>query len=285
VAEVCNGLDDDCDGAIDDDPTDGDVFWGDADQDGWGDDAVEIVACDTPEGYATIGEDCDDADDAQNPFVAERCNGEDDDCNGKIDDGAPGSQSWWADDDRDGYGDPKTELAACSRPDGFVGNDEDCNDRNRDANPDATEVCNDGDDDCDGKIDEDACEDPPPEVTITWEAKAVSVSVTNLVGTGFDLGIAETESGEAGWYGEDCYMGTGSYRHCHPFTGSTGKLTSVYPDISKVVKGKTTLFTEALAYDSADRDRLTYVVIFDDASCMVTGHEPAYYASFGCAES
>ena len=48
--EVCNGVDDDCDGVIDDedpslDSSGGDVFYTDADNDGYGDASAPVVAC------------------------------------------------------------------------------------------------------------------------------------------------------------------------------------------------------------------------------------------------
>src|SRR5687767_13972056 len=56
--EVCNGLDDDCDGLADDDPVDAVVFAADADGDGFG--ATEPQPGCPPPVYATVGGDCDD---------------------------------------------------------------------------------------------------------------------------------------------------------------------------------------------------------------------------------
>lgn len=55
------------------------------------------------------------------------CNGIDDDCNGKIDDGIS-MFTYWADNDRDGFGDPNNSRVACTQPVGFVTNSSDCND-------------------------------------------------------------------------------------------------------------------------------------------------------------
>jgi hypothetical protein len=84
--EVCNGIDDDCDGAIDDDPADGATWYHDADGDGYGE-PTPILACDAPPDGVTDGTDCDDGDASVNPGAVEVGNGVDDDCDGQIDDG------------------------------------------------------------------------------------------------------------------------------------------------------------------------------------------------------
>ncbi len=55
--------------------------------------------------------------------------------------------------DDDGFGDADVSVEACSAPDGYVANSTDCNDSNADVHPDATEVCDGVDNDCDGTID------------------------------------------------------------------------------------------------------------------------------------
>lgn len=74
--ERCNGLDDDCDGEIDEDP-DPDLaprWFPDADGDRSGDrDAPGIPACTQPAGHVRDARDCDDGDPEIGPFAQEAC--------------------------------------------------------------------------------------------------------------------------------------------------------------------------------------------------------------------
>jgi uncharacterized protein (TIGR03382 family) len=84
VEEICNGVDDDCDGSIDQDPTDGSTWYADADGDGYTDPELSLVSCDQPEGYAAATEeDCDDQDPGSFPGASEvPDDGVDQDCDG-----------------------------------------------------------------------------------------------------------------------------------------------------------------------------------------------------------
>ncbi len=92
--EVCDGVDNDCDGAIDgdDDDTVGVVVvYTDGDGDGFGDEATARSAC-PGDGVDTAG-DCDDANADISPDATEVCaDGVDDDCDGTPDDGCPTCQ-------------------------------------------------------------------------------------------------------------------------------------------------------------------------------------------------
>ncbi|MCP4808075.1 MAG: hypothetical protein GY913_31535 [Proteobacteria bacterium] len=84
--EVCNDVDDDCDGLIDDaddDLVDGLPFFEDADGDGYG--GQPVTAC-SADGYALVGGDCDDGDAAVNPGATELCDDIDQDCDGSSED-------------------------------------------------------------------------------------------------------------------------------------------------------------------------------------------------------
>ncbi|MCB0597517.1 MAG: hypothetical protein KDD28_25785, partial [Phaeodactylibacter sp.] len=79
----------------------------------------------------------------------------DNDCNGSIDDGLS-STSYFLDEDGDGFGDAAFSLDTClaAPPEGYVANETDCNDADSDINPDAEEVLDSLDNNCNGMIDE-----------------------------------------------------------------------------------------------------------------------------------
>jgi hypothetical protein len=93
----------------------------------------------------------------------EICDGADNDCDGEIDEGTecdacPGGpiMPYYRDSDSDGYGDPSVSERMCSGAGaiGWVDIAGDCNDANPDIYPDAAEVCDGADNDCDGETDE-----------------------------------------------------------------------------------------------------------------------------------
>ncbi|MCB9760433.1 MAG: putative metal-binding motif-containing protein [Alphaproteobacteria bacterium] len=162
ATEVCNDLDDDCDGLTDtaDDSLDwstAGIWYIDDDGDGYGDAAVST--CNQPSGTVEVSGDCDDSDSAINPDADEICNGVDDDCDGLTDDDdgdldTSTASAWYADADSDGYGDASTSSLACDRPSGMVSDDTDCDDADPDLNPGEPELCDFVDQDCDNVADE-----------------------------------------------------------------------------------------------------------------------------------
>jgi hypothetical protein len=105
------------------------------------------------DGYVD-GPDCDDDDPSSYPGGTEYCDGADNDCDGVVDDGALDTQSWYADADGDGYGNPLEHQFSCRQPSGYVGDARDCDDGDDSVHPDADDVGNGIDDDCDGTVDE-----------------------------------------------------------------------------------------------------------------------------------
>ncbi|MFZ5476641.1 MAG: MopE-related protein [Myxococcota bacterium] len=155
AGEVCDGVDQDCDGAIDEDAVDAPAWYGDADADGYGDPAAALAACEVPAGYLSDGTDCDDADAREFPGADETCDGDDDDCDGDVDeDTAVDAPTWYTDADADGHGDATSPAIACDAPAGTVADATDCDDTDATVSPSSPERCNDVDDDCDGEIDE-----------------------------------------------------------------------------------------------------------------------------------
>jgi hypothetical protein len=195
AAETCDGLDNNCDGSVDEGALS--TFYVDADGDGYGDTAQPIEACEAPEGASALGDDCDDEDAAFNPGASEtdcddpndyNCDGStgfaDGDGDGfaacqECDDGDAAvnpdaaevcderdnncdgatdegvTSTFYQDRDADTYGDVDFPAEACSAPSGYTADSTDCDDDAGAVNPGATEVCNDLDDDCDALIDGD----------------------------------------------------------------------------------------------------------------------------------
>lgn len=127
------GVDEDCDGAVDEDCPIVNCFPEDRDGDGW-----------------VFTEDCDDEDPTVHPGADEQCNwsceepgdGRDNDCDGDVDEGCAVTNCL-TDADGDGYS-----------VEGF-GGPADCDDSNASVHPGAYEDCFDGiDNDCDGGIDD-----------------------------------------------------------------------------------------------------------------------------------
>jgi hypothetical protein len=89
---------------------------------------------------------------------AEVCNGEDDDCNGLIDDvkpNTPGAKLYYRDADGDGYGDAQNVRWLCKPEAGWVEQGGDCDDSRKEIRPGAVELCGDDlDNNCDGLTDE-----------------------------------------------------------------------------------------------------------------------------------
>jgi hypothetical protein len=155
ATELCNGIDDDCDGQTDEDCNTY-TWFADADGDTFGNPSVSTTTQTpiAPSGYVNNNGDCNDSNASINPSATETCNNIDDDCNGLSDDGLT-FITYYTDSDGDGFGASfATGISSCSIIAGTSTNNNDCNDNNNTIYPGATETCNNIDDDCDGSTDE-----------------------------------------------------------------------------------------------------------------------------------
>ena len=156
--EICDGLDNNCDGLVDEGVTIS--MYVDADEDGYGDDSMVSESCSLLDGYSLTGGDCDDRNELVSPGSTEVCDGIDNDCNAEIDDADGGldmntASSFFHDDDADGFGNPLSTDTACAPSFGWVENDLDCDDTRSDIHPNALEICDSIDNDCDSLVDMD----------------------------------------------------------------------------------------------------------------------------------
>ncbi len=142
--EVCDKVDNNCTGRIDDDDPRLNLalarrWHADSDGDSFGDPNNIVIQCEEPapgEGgltYVSNSRDCDDSDELVYPEAGEFCNFYDDDCDGLIDDSDPDLPAelqgvWFEDNDLDGTGNPQAFTLACHRPWFHVDNARDCDD-------------------------------------------------------------------------------------------------------------------------------------------------------------
>ncbi len=125
----------------------------DGDGDGYGAGSA-VDACSSPgDEYVENADDCDDDRGDAFPGAVEICNQADDDCDDVIDND-PEPVAWYQDDDRDGFGRDDAVVMSCPEVEGHVRTPGDCDDTDDAVNPDAIEVCNTIDDDCDELIDD-----------------------------------------------------------------------------------------------------------------------------------
>lgn len=151
-AEVCDGLDNDCD--FDTDEGVKTAYYLDADNDSQGSPYTMVLACSAPSGYVTSNLDCNDASAAVRTGAVELCDNLDNDCDFQVDEGV--KTTFYADVDGDGFGTTNTRyrLDACTQPAGYAATGNDCNDANSGIRPGIAEVCDQIDNNCNGQTDE-----------------------------------------------------------------------------------------------------------------------------------
>ncbi len=138
-AEVCDGLDNDCDGMADEEV------------------APETCELSNEHGTCTGQTACYQGKSlcAASDPKPEVCDGLDNDCDGEVDEeGATDCTPWFVDSDGDGYGSPEVHCT-CQPGASAADNSLDCDDANPDVFVAAPEKCDNLDNDCDGSVDED----------------------------------------------------------------------------------------------------------------------------------
>ncbi|MEN0065085.1 MAG: MopE-related protein [Myxococcota bacterium] len=156
ATEICDdGVDNDCDGVIDDQGIGATTWYADADRDGFGDPKMTQFACAAAvdKTWVDQGGDCDDNDEKAYPGAPEVCDNTDQNCNGQVDEGLP-FQDYWEDADDDGFGDANgVAERRCAPEGGLVTNNDDCDDAEPAIFPGAIDICDGIDNDCDLTVD------------------------------------------------------------------------------------------------------------------------------------
>jgi len=149
AVEVYNGIDDNCNNAIDEGFTPVNYYL-DNDGDGVGGNTVVVGITSPGPNYVLITGDCNDNNPAMYPGNNEVCDNLDNNCNGSIDEGLI-FLTYFQDNDGDNFGNVAVTLSACSAPQGYVLDSTDCNDQNANINPSAIDIPGNGiDENCNG---------------------------------------------------------------------------------------------------------------------------------------
>ena len=152
--ELCDSLDNDCNGVADDGGGAPVTYYRDSDRDGYGSNSATVAACSPPLGYGSMPGDCDDSLASINPVAVENCDGIDNNCDGITDPNySANATTWYLDRDGDGYGSTSSQTA-CTAPAGHVRVSGDCDDGSSGSYPNAPESCDGVDHDCDGLTNE-----------------------------------------------------------------------------------------------------------------------------------
>jgi hypothetical protein len=231
AADICDGNNQDCDAALDEDP---EIVWfEDADGDGFGNLSSTLNACTQPLAFVANDTDCDD-----NPLAcgalcfpgnvaADVCDSDNQDCDALVDEDP--ELVWFEDADGDSFGNAASTTNACIQPVGFVDDNLDCADdpagdpvcgglNGNFCNPSVAEgpagdaTCSDNaDNDCDTRRDalDPDCDDGTITVTLRFNNQGISEDLINfpvlvsLNPSNFDYATADPLGGDLIFEDED----------------------------------------------------------------------------------
>ena len=152
IRTTIDGLTDDLDPAVA--YANSDLYYQDVDGDGFGDAATSAYSCAPTASMVSVIGDCDDGDATISPMpqryamvstttVIPGIDGSD----------AINQTTWYYDSDSDGHGDPTVALEQCGQPTDYVQSNADCDDGDATISPNAAEICDGIDNNCDASID------------------------------------------------------------------------------------------------------------------------------------
>ena len=274
VAEVCNGVDDDCDGEVDEGIDDMPQWYADLDGDGRGDPTTATGACSQPYGMVEDGSDCDDASSISYPGATELCDGRDNDCDDEVDEGRPpNAPDWYEDLDGDGYGGGTAVATECEAPsEGLTTRRGDCDDTDAAVHPSAPEDTTDGiDNNCDGLLDlvgiytgrltvlmaQDAPEPGVYECEAPYDARGVLTLDPDELCAGCDFGFAMTYTPDRSGWTEGCGDGGGTF-FADLSVGETGDGSVLYYQFSYSYYGYSYSYWTPWAYAETDGYDMSY---------------------------
>ena len=152
ATEICDGIDNNCDGEIDEGVQQD--YYADFDGDGFGDPYDSILACESGADYVLNSSDCDDGNADVFPGSVEICDGIDNNCDNNIDDGV--GILFFRDADNDGFGLSMDTASLCEQEEGWSAESGDCDDTDSEIHPQAVEICDMVDNNCNDLIDDEA---------------------------------------------------------------------------------------------------------------------------------
>ena len=211
IPDGCNGLDDDCDGLVDENP---ELSWyADNDGDGYGDGELQW-GCEVPGLSSSVDGDCDDEEPRAHPGADEVCDGIDNDCNGSVDpDDSVDVPTWYPDLDQDGHGVDSNPKVQCEAPPKSSLLNDDCDDAEATISPSDPEICfNDLDDDCNGTVDEHCIVEHCGDITTnqTWDNTRVHQLTCSIEVGGSADPILTVLAGTTLWFDDGTYLGSGN---------------------------------------------------------------------------